>query len=98
MKGLLLKGLSFHFICLAIFTLIYVAIYDECFINTLQHYDKNLPKNEKFVDCFYFSTTVQAGVGLTSLKPTNAKGKLIVSLQEILMIVANILILIWSIY
>ena len=97
MKRLLLKGLGFHFICLAIFTVIYINIYDDCFVNTLQHYNKNLPENNKFIDCFYFSTTVQSGVGLTSLKPKNTKGKIFVCLQEFLMIIANILIFYWSI-
>jgi hypothetical protein len=98
MNKLLLKGLGFHFISLAIFTIIYINLYSECFINTLHHYNKKLPENNKFIDCFYFSTTVQSGVGLTSLKPKNTKGKIIVCLQEILMIVANILIFYWSIY
>jgi len=48
------------------------------------------------MDCFYFATTVEAGVGLTSLQPTTNLAKFMVCVQQIFMIIGNIFILYFS--
>lgn len=93
MQSVLLKGVLFHVLCLILFTLIYFALYESHFENIIEKEKNNLPTSTKFVDCFYFSTTVEAGVGLTSLQPTTHISKILVSVQQILMIIGNIFIL-----
>jgi hypothetical protein len=92
----LIQGVVFHFICLAVFTIIYFALYETDFENIIEEDKNDLSEDVKLMDCFYFATTVEAGVGLTSLQPTTNRAKFIVSIQQILMIIANIVILYFS--
>lgn len=93
MKRVLIKGVLFHILCLTVFTLIYFSIYETDFENIIEKEKNYLPETTKLIDCFYFSTTVEAGVGLTSLQPTSYRSKILVCIQQILMIIANIFIL-----
>lgn len=92
----LVQGVVFHLSSLAIFTLVYFLLYDNNFDNIVQGDSKPIPINDQFMDCFYFSTTVAAGVGLTSLQPNTNMAKFIICIQQFLMIIANIFILYFS--
>jgi hypothetical protein len=92
MLQILIKGIFFHIACLAIFTLIYFIIYENEFENVIEENKKRLSKMDKLVDCFYFSTTVEAGVGLTSLQPITYLAKVLVCIQQFCMIFGNIFI------
>ncbi len=92
----LIRGVLFHIVSLAIFTYIYFILYETDFENIIQDSHDEISIDIKFMDCFYFATTVEAGVGLTSLQPTTNLSKFIVCIQQILMIIANIVILYFS--
>lgn len=94
----ILHGVLFHLFCLVIFTYIYFLLYENAFENIIEEGRKNIPLDVKIMDCFYFATTVEAGVGLSSLQPTTNLSKLLVCMQQILMIVANIFILYFSFF
>jgi len=92
----LIYGVLFHLSCLIIFTYIYFTLYENSFENIIEEGRKNLNTNVKIMDCFYFATTVEAGVGLTSLQPTTNLAKFMVCVQQIFMIIGNIFILYFS--
>jgi len=93
---ILTKGIIFNILNLAIFTYIYFTLYETDFENHIEDPRDELSTDIKFMDCFYFATTVEAGVGLTSLQPTTNLAKFIVCIQQIFMIIANIVILYFS--
>ena len=93
---ILIRGVLFHIVSLAIFTYIYFTLYETDFENIIEDSLDEISIDIKFMDCFYFATTVEAGVGLTSLQPTTNLSKFIVCIQQILMIIANIVILYFS--
>lgn len=93
---ILTKGAIFHILSLAIFTYIYFTLYETDFENHIEDPRDELSIDIKLMDCFYFATTVEAGVGLTSLQPTTNLAKFIVCIQQIFMIIANIVILYFS--
>jgi hypothetical protein len=92
----LLRGVLFHIMSLAIFTYIYFILYETDFENVIEGSHGELSTDKKLMDCFYFTTTIEAGVGLTSLQPTTNLSKFIVCIQQIFMIIANIVILYFS--
>ena len=92
----LIRGVLFHIVSLAIFTYIYFILYETDFENIIEDPLDEISIDIKFMDCFYFATTVEAGVGLTSLQPTTNLSKFIVCIQQFLMIIANFVILYFS--
>ena len=92
----LIRGVLFHIVSLAIFTYIYFTLYETDFENIIEDSLDEISIDIKFMDCFYFATTVEAGVGLTSLQPTTNLSKFIVCIQQFLMIIANFVILYFS--
>jgi len=93
---ILIRGVLFHIVSLAIFTYIYFTLYETDFENIIEDSLDEISIDIKFMDCFYFATTVEAGVGLTSLQPTTNLSKFIVCIQQFLMIIANFVILYFS--
>jgi hypothetical protein len=75
---ILIRTLIFHFFCILMFSLLYMNIADE-----MVSQDKS-PIN--YLDCLLLSTSLQAGIGFTTLSAQGSIGKLIVILQEVLLI------------
>lgn len=75
---ILIRTLVFHFVCILMFSLLYLNITGEM-VN-----EDNSPI--KFLDCLLLSTTIQAGVGFTNLSVNSSIGKLIMLLQQLLLI------------
>lgn len=69
---LLIRTLIFHFVCILMFSLLYLNI----------HYDSETT----YLDCFLTSTTIQAGVGMTHMRLDSSIGKLVMVLQQIILI------------
>ena len=75
----------FNFLCIIFFGMIYIYLKNE-FINN--------SKNEiKLIDILMFSTTIQAGVGLTNLFPNSFNAKLFTIIQQLTMICSYVIIL-----
>ena len=84
------RTLLFHFTCIIIFTILYTvfsADYDE-----KNEGDGTITKNT-FIDCLLLSTTIQAGVGVSNMYPSNSIGKIILIIQQLIMMSANLLAL-----
>lgn len=82
----LFRALFFHFICILIFTLLYNT-FSLSFDNT-NH--TNHTKRTTILDFLLLSTTIQAGVGISGFYPINATGKLLMTLQQIIMLSNNV--------
>jgi hypothetical protein len=84
MKIVIRTGL-FHLLCILIFASIYFNISEQFQINN--------EKQHNFTDFLLLSTTVQAGVGMTELTPTTSYSKLILIIQQMLLIFTHIITL-----
>lgn len=75
---ILIRTLVFHFVCILMFSLLYLNIASD-----MASKDSS-PVN--FLDCLLLSTTIQAGVGFTNLSVNSSLGKLIMMLQQLILI------------
>jgi hypothetical protein len=75
---ILIRTLVFHFVCILMFSLLYLNISSD-----MTSHDHS-PIH--FLDCLLLSTTIQAGVGFTNLSINSSIGKLIMLLQQLLLI------------
>ena len=80
-----------------IFQLISIIVFGFVYWKFRKEFTSNIVKNPKYkievLDCFYTSVTVQSGVGYSILDPTTDDAKLILMLQQFLMITSNVLLL-----
>ena len=84
-----LKTLAIHLFCIIFFAFFYYYFSIHFDNNKLKHkYDSKL---ETLIDFFLFSTTIQAGVGLNELSPTSTYGKMVIILQQLIMISINVI-------
>jgi hypothetical protein len=54
--------------------------------------NKNKQTKGNLIDCFYTSITIQAGVGYNGLDPVTDRAKILLMVQQFVMICANVLI------
>ena len=81
-----LQTVVFHFIFIVLFTLLYFYLSD--------HFDKmSNEKQPELIDYFFLGTTIQAGVGYTSLTPITPLAKFIMILQQFCMLSTNVFLL-----
>lgn len=76
-----IRSFLFHIITIIIFTILYYLFSD--------HYTKSGFKFET-IDYILLSVTIQAGVGISDIHPTTFYGKLILIIQQLLMITTHI--------
>jgi hypothetical protein len=84
---LIIRTIIFHLMCIILFSIIYFNL-AESFIDV-----NNNKKNKTFLDFFSLSTTIQSGVGLTFLEPTDVYGKFAVLLQQLILISSYVITL-----
>jgi heme A synthase len=72
----------FHILCIIIFAFLYSSIKES-------YIDKN-KKKDTFLDFLLLSTTIQAGVGITNIYPINFYGKIVMILQQLIMLMTHI--------
>jgi hypothetical protein len=83
----LFKTFIFEVVCVIIFGCLY-WIYRDDFSLTFASKKKN---DLSILECFYTSVTVQSGVGYSILNPNNKRAVLLLMIQQLIMIFANIL-------
>ena len=79
---LVLKTVAFHIICIIMFTLFYFIF--------SQHFHRNINEELTMLDYFLLSTTIQAGVGISDIYPISFYGKILMIIQQILMIMTHV--------
>ena len=88
-----IAAISFHFLCIFFFSIIYIYL-RKGFINNADKNSNNsfLKKDVKLIDIIMFTTTIQAGVGLTNLLPNTFYLKLFIIIQQFIMICSYVFI------
>ena len=80
------KTLAIHLFCIIFFAIFYYY-FSTHFINN-KHYNSKI---DTIIDFFLFSTTIQAGVGISEILPISIYGKLLMILQQLIMISISVL-------
>jgi hypothetical protein len=90
------KTLSVHLFFILLFALFYS--YFSTHFNNNQHrfnkinnYNSESTMKLSLVDFFLFSTTIQTGVGVTDILPISVYGKIVMIIQQLIMISINVL-------
>lgn len=76
---LAIRALFFHIVCIITFSLLYFYFSED-------FEDGNGNKYSSMFDYFLLSTTIQAGVGKSDLTPITFYSKLVMIIQQLLMI------------
>ena len=80
---IVIRTVFFHFLCILVFAVFYY--------NFKEHFYRNL-KNDNFtlLDCILLSTTIQSGVGISDIYPNSFYAKLLMIVQQLLMIMTHV--------
>ncbi len=54
------------------------------------HYQRQIKEEITFLDYFLLSTTIQAGVGISDIYPISFYGKIIMIIQQFIMIMTSV--------
>ena len=84
---LVIRAFIFHIFCIIVFALIYSQFPEEFNVTEKDTADKNM------IDFFLFSTTIQAGVGMSGLYPLSDYTKVAVIVQQTLMLFTHVITL-----
>jgi hypothetical protein len=79
---LVIKTVLFHILCILIFAFFYYYFKD--------HFKRQIKEEFTVLDYFFLSTTIQAGVGISDIYPISFYGKIIMIIQQFIMIMTNI--------
>jgi len=80
-----IRTICFHFFCIIIFTFIYRYISIE-----LKDIEKGMVS---FIDYLYLSVAIQSGTGFSQITPKNDIGRIIIIIQELILICTHVLTL-----
>jgi hypothetical protein len=79
---IVIRTVLFHILCIIIFALFYFYFRDDFRGDGITEIT--------FLDFIFLSTTIQSSVGLTSLSPIDFNGKLIMVIQQLLLILTHV--------
>jgi len=79
---LFLRTVLFHFLCIICFALVYYNYRDQ-----IHH---NYKDENTVYDYILLSTTIQAGVGISTMSPSTIFTKLIMTIQHVLLIMTHV--------
>ena len=78
-----IRTVLFHFLCIIVFAIIYYNIQSQL-QGTLKH------ERRTFLDYIFLSTTIQASVGMSDIYPITNIGKIVMILQQLIMIMTHV--------
>ena len=76
------RTVVFHLLCIIVFSFLY--------FHNENDFQVPISKNVSYLDYFLLSTTIQAGVGISSIYPITSYGKIIMIVQQIIMILTHV--------
>jgi hypothetical protein len=79
---IVIRTVLFHFLCILFFAVIYLRMKDN-FVTSKD-------KKEDIIDYLLLSTTIQAGVGVSDIYPISYYGKVVMIIQQLLMICTHV--------
>jgi hypothetical protein len=88
---LVIRTVVFQFICVIFFGLIYLSFKNHFLRDPAYAVDKK--SDPELLDCLFLATTIQAGVGYSDLYPTTDLSKIIMIIQQFIMISLNVFLL-----
>ena len=88
---LVFRTLAFHILCIIVFSLLYLKYKDQFHIDV--NFTSVNKKTPELIDCIFLATTVQAGVGYSDLYPFTNLAKIILIIQQFIMISTNVFLL-----
>ena len=88
--NIVLRTLIVHFACIIVFTVLYTVFADDYNEKNDGNGDTT---NNTFLDFVLLSTTIQAGVGISNMYPLNSIGKIIMIIQQLIMMSVNLIAL-----
>jgi hypothetical protein len=80
---IVIRTVVFHFVCILIFALFYYYFKDD-------FHPKAQDKSLNSVDYLLLSTTIQTGVGISDIYPVSFYGKIIMIIQQFLMLLTHV--------
>jgi hypothetical protein len=83
------RTVVFHIFCILLFSLLYYTFAPD-FGSLDDNYYQHKRKERSFLDFLLFSTTIQAGVGITEFFPTSSFTKIIMIFQQLIMISTHV--------
>ena len=86
---IIIRTVLFHFLCIFSFATIYLYL-SEHFQSDKE--EENV-RYKSFIDYLLLSTTIQAGVGISDLYPVSFYGKIVVIVQQFLLIFTHLITL-----
>jgi heme A synthase len=86
-----IKTYIFQLFCIIVFSVIYYQVLDEFSTDLTKMERQN--RKYTYLDALFTSVTIQAGVGYAEVFPYTPRTKIIVMVQQIIMISANVLVL-----
>lgn len=78
-----IRTVLFHFLCILVFGIFYYN-----FQNEFQHIVSH--ERRTFLDYVLLSTTIQASVGISDIYPITNLGKIVMILQQLIMIMTHV--------
>ena len=90
---IVIRTVLFHIFCIIVFAIIY-SFFSREFGSLDDDFFRNEKSNKKkktgFLDCLLLSTTIQAGVGISEMFPSSQNTKIIMIVQQLLMISTHV--------
>ena len=87
------KTLTIHLFCIIFFAFFYYYFsihFDNNKQNKFKHY-RCESKLDSIIEFFLFSTTIQAGVGISDILPISVYGKILMIIQQLIMISISVI-------
>ena len=81
---IVIRTVFFHFLCIIFFGILYFYLKDNFMKNKERTDDLSL------IDYILFSTTIQAGVGVSEMYPVSFYGKIIMIIQQLILICTHV--------
>jgi hypothetical protein len=85
---LVFRTLFFHILCIAIFAFLYYKFRED-----FEDEKENLKVKISVIDSVLLSTTIQAGVGISKIYPETFYGKIIMIIQQMILIMTHLITL-----
>lgn len=88
-----IKTLAIHLFCIIFFAFFYYYFSTHFDNDDKQnkYYNRKTSKLEALIDFFLFSTTIQAGVGISDIIPISVYGKMLMIMQQLIMISISVI-------
>lgn len=87
------RTVLFHFLCILVFALLYSTFAQDFGSLDDDSYSKNNNRTKEkltFLDFLLLSTTIQAGVGISEFFPSSSFTKIILIIQQLIMISTHV--------